>query len=84
MNIPYYFFNFSVPEPSTGSEDGSIKIWESESGKTVLNLNHHQGWVTDLFYWQEAKLLVSASNDGLLITWSTSSVPHQVLLIESD
>ena len=37
-----------------------------------------QGWVTDLYYWQDAKLLVSASNEGLLITWGTSSIPHQV------
>ncbi|XP_063680479.1 uncharacterized WD repeat-containing protein alr3466-like isoform X1 [Bolinopsis microptera] len=65
----------------TGSEDGSIKIWEAESGKTVQNLNKHQGWVTDLFFWQEAKLLVSASNDGLIITWSSSSIPHQVIKI---
>ena len=72
---------FSNNVKISGSEDGSIKIWEAESGKTVQNLNKHQGWVTDLYFWQEAKLVVSASNDGLIITWSSSSVPHQVRVL---
>ena len=68
----------STENTFAGSEDGSIKVWEAESGKTVQNLTRHQGWVTDLYFWQEAKLVVSASNDGLIITWSSSSIPHQV------
>lgn len=31
--------------------DGSIKCWESDSGKPTASLLHHEGWITDLLYW---------------------------------
>jgi len=79
----------------TGSEDGSIKIWDAETGNQVQLLHKkkedsngsskngitntvHQGWVTDLLYWQDARLLLSCSNDGTLLSWgSGTSAPHQ-------
>ena len=31
--------------------DGVLKCWELDSGRLVVTLREHKGWVTDLLYW---------------------------------
>lgn len=50
-------------------EDSSIRVWEYESRKLLTTWQEHTGWVTNLLYCKEFKVLFSASIDGCLIVW---------------
>ena len=49
--------------------DGVMKWWEQDTGKHMLTSAEHRGWVTDLRYWTEQKLLLSCANDGMIVAW---------------
>ncbi|KAH9247138.1 hypothetical protein BASA81_015281 [Batrachochytrium salamandrivorans] len=53
----------------TGGEDSIIKVWESESGKLLSSWVKHIGWITNLLYCKEIKVLFSSSIDGTIIAW---------------
>lgn len=53
-------------------EDGLMKWWDQENGKLMLTTQEHKGWLTDFFYWNEIKLLLSSANDGMIIAWGSS------------
>ena len=60
----------------SGSDDGSICIWEMSTGALAQRLRAH----TDVAYdasWSEAEgMLASCSHDGTVRTWCHSSVPE--------
>ncbi|XP_015205144.2 uncharacterized protein [Lepisosteus oculatus] len=60
-------------EVITGCADGVIKWWDIESGKLSIKAAKHSGMVTSFLYWEEAKLLLSASNDGTVLAWTTGA-----------
>ncbi|KAM4748795.1 uncharacterized protein WCC33_006185 [Rhinophrynus dorsalis] len=67
-------FHSARREFLTGFEDGVIKWWDLDSGRLSQSAAEHSGMVTSLLYWAETKLLFSASNDGMLIVWSSGAV----------
>ncbi|KAJ3124143.1 hypothetical protein HK098_001370 [Nowakowskiella sp. JEL0407] len=69
-------FNPIRREIYTGSEDGVIRVWESETGKLINSLTEHAGWITALLFSKELKLLFSASIDGLLVVWG--KIPQKI------
>eukprot|EP00002_Diphylleia_rotans_P004477 TRINITY_DN1330_c0_g2_i4.p1 TRINITY_DN1330_c0_g2~~TRINITY_DN1330_c0_g2_i4.p1 ORF type:complete len:685 (+),score=88.24 TRINITY_DN1330_c0_g2_i4:129-2183(+) len=60
----------------TGSEDGSIRAWDRETGRYIRHLGEHKGWVTGLHYHPDHKILFSASVDGRIVAWSPTGVIH--------
>ncbi|ORX42833.1 WD40 repeat-like protein [Piromyces finnis] len=70
-------FNPFRREIYTGAEDGSIRIWELDSGKLLYNFNEHSGFVTQLLYCRELKVLFSVSIDGQIIVWGPTNKPMQ-------
>ncbi|XP_019851105.1 PREDICTED: nuclear distribution protein nudF 1-like [Amphimedon queenslandica] len=56
----------------TGHEDGLIKTWDADTGKSTLSLKKHEGMITDLLYWATGRLLISSSLDGSIIQWAPS------------
>uniref|UniRef100_A0A7M5VAS0 Uncharacterized protein n=1 Tax=Clytia hemisphaerica TaxID=252671 RepID=A0A7M5VAS0_9CNID len=68
-------------EIAAGLEDGTIKTWDcvgENIGKLTKTCHEHDGWVNCLLYWPDAKLLLSAANDGKLIAWGSSMLPMSV------
>ncbi|KAJ3330631.1 DExD/H-box ATP-dependent RNA helicase dhh1 [Blyttiomyces sp. JEL0837] len=65
-------FNPYRREIYTGGEDAVIRVWEGESGKLLNTLTEHIGWITNLLYCKELKVLFSASIDGLIVVWGPS------------
>ncbi|KAL5499905.1 hypothetical protein EMCRGX_G011374 [Ephydatia muelleri] len=63
----------------SGHEDGSMKCWEGDSGELTSTLSHHKGWVTDLLFWQEGKVLFSSSLDGTIVQWSPAGVAFNTI-----
>ena len=64
-----------------GFEDGTIKTWECTGdniGKLSRVSHEHTGIVNCFLYWNEAKVLISAGNDGQLIGWGTTMLPLAV------
>ena len=57
---------------ATGDDDGLVKIWDlrqAQSGKAqscVMTLSEHEGSITGFEYNDDAKMLLSVANDGML------------------
>ena len=72
---------FTIPNSAsdTFSPDGSqlagisgndIKLWDAESGRELLTLTGHTGWVMGLAFSPDGKSLASTSVDGTVKIWS--------------
>eukprot|EP00794_Sanderia_malayensis_P011226 gene11226-12405_t len=72
-------YNPARHELLAGFEDGVIKVWDystGEPGKLVRISHEHSGWVTSFLFWNDAKLMLSASNDGTILAWGSGVQPH--------
>jgi len=63
-------YNPQRREIFTGSQDNTIKVWQSETGDPVRTLQEHAGWVTGLAFATELRVLFSSSIDGRILVWS--------------
>jgi len=66
----------------TGHEDGALKCWEVDSGRLAVTLQQHRGWVTDLLYWHEGRVLFSASVDGTVVQWSSAGIAYNIIEVD--
>jgi WD40 repeat protein len=55
---------------ATGSEDGTIKIWDVARGTLLQTLHGHEGAVTAVAYSKDGALLASTGHDGAVQLWS--------------
>ena len=55
------------------SGDGSIKIWETGSGREVQTLTGHGGAITNLAFMPDNHRIVSGSNDRTIKLWDIHS-----------
>ncbi|KAI7751522.1 hypothetical protein M8C21_022434, partial [Ambrosia artemisiifolia] len=53
----------------SGHADGSIRIWDSESGTCETTLNGHKGATTILRFNKTGSLLASGSKDNDIVLW---------------
>ncbi|XP_053319627.1 dynein assembly factor with WDR repeat domains 1-like [Spea bombifrons] len=67
-------FHSAKREFLTGFEDGVIKWWDLDSGRLSQSASEHSGMVTSLLYWAQTRLVLSSSNDGFLIVWTSGAV----------
>ena len=71
--ISVYSLAFS-PDSShfvTGSEDGSISLWNKETANLLSTLPGHLDVVVSLVYSPDGKIFASASLDGTIRLWGT-------------
>ncbi len=54
-------------------DDGTVKIWELASGKQILSLSGHKGWVFSCAFSPDGSLIASASWDGTVKIWEVES-----------
>lgn len=58
---------------ATGSSDGSIRIWDMDTGKIIALLNGHESKISSLAFSPDSRLLASASWDGTVAIWDVPS-----------
>ena len=57
---------------STG-DDGSVRLWDVETGLLVHTFAHHKGTVFDVAFDREGNRLVSAGRDNTLAIWDVTA-----------
>ncbi|KAK3987305.1 WD40-repeat-containing domain protein, partial [Cladorrhinum sp. PSN332] len=58
---------------ASGSDDGTIKIWDATSGSCVKTLEGHGGWVRSVTFSHDGKQVASGSDDGTIKIWDATS-----------
>jgi chemotaxis protein histidine kinase CheA len=62
-------FNHTSTYLATGDRNGGVIVWDAEAGQEVQTFTGHRAAITSLA-WRTPDLLVSASEDGTVKTWS--------------
>jgi eukaryotic-like serine/threonine-protein kinase len=59
---------------ATGSDDGSVRLWDKATGACLRETPAHQGKVVCLLFSADGKLMVSAGEDGRTVVRSTETL----------
>jgi len=62
----------------SGSQDCLIKAWDAQTGQLLRKQSGHGGWITDLLFVPELRLLFSCSIDHTIRVWSDKGKQAQV------
>jgi WD40 repeat protein len=57
----------------TGSGDQTAKVWDSASGKELLTLKGHGGWVWSVAFSPDGQRIVTGSGDQTAKVWDSAS-----------
>ncbi len=64
----------------SGYEDSSIRVWDATSGRLLVRLSGHTGWVCKLVFSRDGRHLISAATDQSIRIWDTSKWTAQKVL----
>jgi WD40 repeat protein len=57
----------------SASGDGTLKVWDVQTGQEALTLKAHMREVTSVTFSPDGKRLASASGDGTVKVWDASN-----------
>ena len=57
----------------SGSFDGTVKVWDLNSGQEERTLSGHGGWVTALAVTGDGRAVTGSSSDGTVTVWDLNS-----------
>jgi WD40 repeat protein len=58
---------------ASGSQDGTVKLWETSSGRLLVTLPGHAGGVWGVALSGDGSLVTSGSFDGAVRLWDAES-----------
>lgn len=68
----------------SGSEDTTIKIWDSITGECLHTLTGHTSYVSSVRYGKDGKFIVSGSRDTTIKLWNIENEPYLFKTIRVD
>jgi WD40 repeat protein len=74
-------FSHNGQQLVTGSADGTIKEWDTNTGQLVRTINAHDGWVRTVAYNHNSTLIASGGDDGKINIWNRSTGQLQNTII---
>jgi len=57
----------------SGFADPTIRVWEAATGRLLVRLDGHSGWVGKLAFSKDGRRLISASTDQTIRFWDTGT-----------
>ncbi len=54
---------------ASASDDGTIRVWDPESGNELFALRGHIGWIQDVCWSPDGRRIASAGDDGTVRIW---------------
>ncbi|KAK3374120.1 WD40-repeat-containing domain protein [Lasiosphaeria ovina] len=58
---------------TSGSNDKTVKIWDTATGVCTQTLEGHSGWVRSVVFSPDSKLITSGSDDRTVKIWNTAT-----------
>lgn len=81
--LPIEALHFSVDGEKlvSGSDDGTAKVWEVNTGKKLLTIHGHTGPVKDIQFINNGSMLLSGGSDGIItqINLDESGISEKVI-----
>lgn len=53
----------------TGSDDGHVRLWDTEAERTIMSLGNHKGPVRCVAFESQGQTMVTGGDDGLVRLW---------------
>src|SRR5437762_13201034 len=54
---------------ASGSNDGTVRLWDPKTGKALQTLKGHTGWVRSRSEARRGRKVATGSNDGTVWLW---------------
>uniref|UniRef100_A0A3P8TRP6 WD repeat-containing protein 55 n=1 Tax=Amphiprion percula TaxID=161767 RepID=A0A3P8TRP6_AMPPE len=51
---------------ATGDDGGTLKVWDMRKGTSIMDLKHHEDYISDIAVDQAKRILLTASGDGTM------------------
>ncbi|MYA22521.1 MAG: T9SS type A sorting domain-containing protein, partial [Gemmatimonadetes bacterium] len=67
---------------AAGAGDGTVKVWDVETGEKVKTLVGHTDWVESVIFAPDGSLIASASSDGTVKVWDVATGEMVETLVE--
>lgn len=77
-------FNPNGSSYASGSEDCTIKIWDSNSDQLISTLTGHNSAVTTLQYGSSGNIILSGSRDQRAYLWNVNGTQRQMFQAENE
>ena len=58
---------------ATGSEDGTVKLWDVQARTLLATLEGHANWVRSVAFSPDGRLLATGSGDGTVKLWDVQA-----------
>jgi WD40 repeat protein len=65
---------------ATGSDDRTIKLWDTTTGQEVFTLRGHSDSVLSVAFSPDGRRIVTGGNDRMVRVWDTSPPAANALL----
>ncbi len=67
---------------ASGNSDGSLRLWNTKTGKLRRKLIGHKGFINDIEFSPDGKSLASGGDEGIVLVWNLKTYTQKAFLAE--